>query len=349
VLEENVWKDITPPGIPKGDPKNLIAQGIALDPCHPGTIYWGNTPFDAPFGGLYKSVDGGSTWRKIGTLDEPLHIRVDPRDPQHLYAGDGVRGGTLGFWVSHDGGETWAKPAAWTDLAQRESVFIDDVYDVAVDPADFDHVLVSAHSPWAWDSVEYARSSGVVESKDGGQSWTLHRPELSWGSGHSIDFLHEPSQGIGDANTWLLGTQSDGIWRTTNGGASWAQVVPTSIFHGGNHIYYSKTGVLYAGSGGPLLRSSDNGAHWTELSPNLGYTAVFGDGNLLFTAPAYGRNAQPFLSSPEEDGVTWTPFAAGAQTFTDGGPFEMAFEPNASILYSSNWFQGLWALARPKK
>src|SRR5512141_1169470 len=94
-LEKGVWVQITPSGVQTGSADTCLGQGIALDPCHPGTMYWSFVSFSVP-GGIYKSTDGGATWRMLKGVDQPLHVRLDPKNPLHLYAGDGVRGGTLG-------------------------------------------------------------------------------------------------------------------------------------------------------------------------------------------------------------------------------------------------------------
>ena len=344
------WVDITPPNIPKGKPDNLIAQGLTMDPCNSAVLYWGSTPFDEePYSGLYRSTNGGGTWTRLGNrkiepeqdrtayLDMPLRIRVDPKNPRHLYAGDGVRGATLGFWISTDAGETWTKPASLIALADQKQYFLDDIYDVAVDPTDFKHVLVSSHSGWT------DTASGVLESKDGGNTWVAHEPRNSWGSGHSIAFLYNPTLGIGNANTWLLGTQADGYWRTTDGGKNWTQVSDCAIFHGGGSSFYAKDKTLYASCEGGILRSTNNGQSFTLVDiGGFGTTGVIGDGSKLYTAPAYGYGASPYYTSSETDGQKWTEM--GTQTFSDGGPYEMVLDPVNKIIYSSNWYQGVWAL-----
>ncbi|HEV8247512.1 MAG TPA: hypothetical protein VGP93_17165, partial [Polyangiaceae bacterium] len=224
---------------------------------------------------------------------------------------------------------------------------IDDTYDLAVDPTDFEHVLVSFHGSWGWTDSKWNASAGVAESTDGGESWTLHAPNGFGGYGHAIHFLYSPELGLGDKNTWLLGTQGGGMWRTSDAGETWTKVSETGIFHGGGTIYYTQAGVLYASGSPQSLRSTDNGQTWISVGPTEGgTTCVFGDGENLWTAPALG-NDTPYSTSPEDDGVAWTPYDGGAQTWHFGGPFEMAFDPQNRILYSSNWEQGAKALKLP--
>jgi hypothetical protein len=356
-LTSGEWTDITPAShvAYKGTNESMIAQGIALDPCQPTTLYWCTTPFDPSKGGLFKSTDAGGTWKRIGRvtpdntgadqLDEPLHVRIDPKDSQHLYVGDGVRGGTTGFWVSYDGGETFAKPPGWLSLEATKTMTIGDVYDVAVDPTDFAHVLVSFHGSWGWTDTKWNTSSGVLETKDGGDTFIVHEPG-AWGTGHAIHFLYDPAHGVGDANTWLLGTQGGGYYRTGNAGGSWTKVVEGGIFHGGGTAFYSKSGVLYASGYPSSRRSTDNGLTWQPVGPSGGgTTCLFGDGQTLWTAPALGDNS--YSTSPESDGETWALYAGGAQKWHNGGPFEMTLDPVNRVLYASNWEQGAMALKLP--
>jgi hypothetical protein len=337
VLEAGVWKDISPAGLTFGsDLAN--AKGFAIDPCHRATLYLCISSFD-PGGqraGLYKSIDAGSTWAKVGNLDEPWRVRVDPGNNQHLYAGDGVRGSTMGFWVSWDGGNTWAKPKGWSSMAASlgitSSSGMDDVYDVAVDPTDFNHVLTSFHSPWTWG--DSSKGAGVLESIDGGETWIVHGWPNTRGQGHGIWFLS-------NSKTWLLGTQGAGYWRTTDAGANWVPVTTANMAHGGGGIYYAKTGVLYASSWDEVIRSTDDGVTWAKVGTLKYTTSIIGDGNYLYTHKQ--GSAGPFYVSAETDGLTWSAYQGGAQSLNDG-PFEMTFDAENGILYASNWTAGMWAL-----
>ena len=100
---------------------------IALDPANSGTVFvaamghlWG--PNDER--GLYKSTDGGLTWRRVLQVDSitgVVDVAIDPKDPRIVYAASyqrmrkpfGFHGGGPGsaLWKSTDAGETWRKVA----------------------------------------------------------------------------------------------------------------------------------------------------------------------------------------------------------------------------------------------
>lgn len=333
-----VWRKITPPTVTTSFEDHVFCQGVTLDPNHPATVYLCICAYDAKKGGLHKSTDSGATWKKIGHLDEPLHLAVDPRNSQHLYCVDGVRGDRLGFWVSQDGGETWSMPEGFKQITEKP-VGTRDLYSLAVDPTDFQHVLVSFHSPWA-----DGQNCGVLESPDGGGKWVAHAPppKLKGGYGMAVFFLFDPEKKIGDKNTWLFTAQEGGFFKTTDGGRTWTNVYEHPMTHGGNQLYRAADGTLYSGGYQYPARSTDNGSSWKQIKDGLIYSwymGICGDGTHIYTAST--NKKEPFFVSTETDGLHWKPL--GEQRFS-AVPFEMAFDPVNRILYAASWEEGLLAL-----
>jgi hypothetical protein len=335
-LAPGQWVNISPTGLFRpGQPVPPYGcMDIHVAPCSPNVLY-----LTTDVEGMWNSTDRGATWTQIGNLPNPISpgvMEIDPKDPLSMYYGGGVRGNSIGFWVSTNGGKTWSQPPGFTAQANNSvGGWVNDVYVVTPDPADFKHVLLTFHSGW-----EGKADAGVLESKDGGNTWVRHVPKGGWAAGHSVFFL-------GNSSTWLLGTQAAGFWRTVDSGGNWTQVSTQNMQHGAVRPFYSKSGALYVGGVNRILRSTDNGLSFTLVGPQTqdGYYAVIGDGNTLYTQPANtGGNTtgpQPYISSADNDGVTWSPY--NSQTFGDG-PYRMAFDDANGIVYSANWNSGVWAL-----
>jgi photosystem II stability/assembly factor-like uncharacterized protein len=356
VLTPGVWKNISPPGI-----TDFGCTTVEIDPSNPSILY---TAIGA-FKGGWKSTDGGSTWNQLGNpnssynyethtafLDGPSNFRVDPKNSNHLYATQGVRGKTYGFWESTDGGNNWVIPAGFASMAPTR-----DVVTIDVDPTDFRHVLIGSHSPWQYAPAPYtSQSSGFVETKDGGQTCTLHMPPSGWPwqTNKGIQFLYDPDKKFGDntMRTWLVETDGFGFWRTTDAGSNWTQVSNTSGAHATPQAYYASTGALYCASGTGIMRSTNNGATWSALNgiPYGTYGGLQGDGNVMYTSNACACEVanynELYITSPETDGQTWTPYQGGGQRFNNG-PNLLKFDRVNRIMYAAQWADGIWALKVP--
>ncbi len=137
--------------------------------------------------GIYKSTDGGKTWRHLGLRDgqQIPAILVDPRDPNrvfvavlgHPYGPNAERG----VFRSTDGGETWQKV-----LYKDENT---GAIDLAFDPANprIIYAVLWAARQGPWENGEWSGpNSGLFKSTDGGTTWK----QLTGG-------LPAPAQGLG--------------------------------------------------------------------------------------------------------------------------------------------------------
>src|SRR5690606_14172712 len=197
---------------------------VVLDPKDPNTVWVdtgeNNAQRSVSYGnGVYKSEDGGRTWRNMG-LKESEHIgriAFDPRDSKAMYvAAQGPlcsEGGERGLYKRTDGGETSTKilgGARWAG-----------VNDVLVDPVNPD-VLLASTSQRQRHFLGYIAGgpeSGLHRSTDGGKTWRQVGVVPS-GEGR-IGLARSPSHpNVVYAIVEAAGGRG-GTFRSDDGGASW--------------------------------------------------------------------------------------------------------------------------------
>ena len=149
---------------------------IAVDPTDSNVIWLGTgentSQRSVGWGdGVYKSLDGGSTWTNTGlrTSEHIGQILIDPRDPDVVYAaamgGLWAPGGDRGLFKTTDGGATWAPVL---EISENTGIA-----DVAMDPRDPDVLYAVAFQRRRHVGVLIAGGpeSGVWKSTDGGETW----------------------------------------------------------------------------------------------------------------------------------------------------------------------------------
>jgi photosystem II stability/assembly factor-like uncharacterized protein len=256
-------------------------NALAVDPRDPQTIYAGAT-------GVYKSVDGGASWRRTGRRDVPTHALVfDPRDPKVLYAA-----GSDGVARSEDGG------ASWTALS--DGIVRDTIIALVIDPK-------QPRRMWA-RGINF--SGAVYRTTNGGARWRRFRGPSPVSQPGTLALV--PAAGRGLPILWA-GTQN-GAFRSLDGGVTWEDASP-DLHHRWIEALVAhpdRPGVLWAAS--PFSSRRDH-------APGI-FKSV--DGGTSWRASNRGLLALPVFSlalDPVTPGVLWagSPYVAGVLRSTDGG------------------------------
>ena len=149
---------------------------VTMDPNNPNVIWAGtgenNSQRSVSFGdGVYKSLDGGQSWTHMG-LEKSEHIggiEVDPRDSNVVFvAAQGPlwnSGGERGLYKTIDGGTTWERVLHVDDDTGAN--------EVVLDPRDPDTIYVSTYQRrrHVWTLINGGPGSGIWKSTDGGATW----------------------------------------------------------------------------------------------------------------------------------------------------------------------------------
>src|SRR5258708_528069 len=183
----------------------------------------------AASGGVWKSVNGGTTYRPVFDRESVQSIgavAIDPSHPKTVWVGTGepwTRNSVSvgeGVYKSTDGGENW------TNVGLKDS---EHIAKILVDPADGNTVLVCAVGHLWNDNDE----RGVFKTTDGGQTWkkVLAGANGSTGCGLMSRSLQEPKTIY--ASTWDVrrqgwtfrsGGPGSGLFKSTDGDDHWSAI-----------------------------------------------------------------------------------------------------------------------------
>ena len=179
-------------------------HGLAMDPNDPNVIYLGVDGDAEPEknlagGGVFKSVDGGKTWRQLpnqpGSRRGFCSLAVDPTDSKRIYwAASGKNGG---LWRTEDGGDTWK------NILGKDQWF----FNIAVDG----------------QGTVYTGAANLFKSTDRGATW---KQVTKFSSDFIIEGLEADPAG---GRVWLsrikwMSIAQGSVWRTTDGGATWEDI-----------------------------------------------------------------------------------------------------------------------------
>jgi photosystem II stability/assembly factor-like uncharacterized protein len=199
---------------------------VTVDPNDRFTVWVGtgenNSQRSVGYGdGLYKSIDGGKSFNKVG-LENSEHIAkiiVHPKESNTVFvAAQGPLwkdGGDRGLYKTTDGGKTWS---CVLSISERTGVT-----DVVMDPRDPDVLYAAAYQRrrHQWTLIDGGPESAIYKSTDGGASWRKISRGLPGGDVGRIGLALSPIQP--DIVYALVEAAEDnsGFFRSSDRGESW--------------------------------------------------------------------------------------------------------------------------------
>ncbi len=310
---------------------------IVVSPKDPNVVYassMGHVFVPGPNRGVFKSTDGGKSWKKILFVDDKtgaIDLVMDPNHPDVLYAtmwqaqrmpwglNDGGPGS--GVYKTTDGG------AHWTNLTRTPGFPTGVLGRIGV--------TLVASQPNTVYAIVQAKDGGVFRSDDGGATWKLVNDEmiLRQRAFYYMTIYADPK----DPNT-VYAPEVNALWVSHDGGKAWSKLQTP---HGDNHVVWidpDNTKLLLEGNDGGATVSTDGGKTWS--TDHNQPTGQFYHVNLDDQFPFHIYGAQQDEAAFEgpsagAGGITlsdWHSVAGGESTFAVPQPGD------PKITYGSDYF-----------
>ena len=275
-----------------------------------------------PGAGIYKSTDGGITWKLMG-LEKTQHIgriAVDPKNPNVVWVaalGAAWKSNPeRGLYKTTDGGVTWQLNKFISDKAG----FVD----VAIDPRNSDVVYAAAYerlrTPYSLKSG--GPGSGLFKTTDGGKTWTEIAgngfptgPKGRIGLSIALsnpDVIYAMVEAATLDKNGKYGSErvppANGLYRSADGGKTWEKMNNANVrpFYysqvradpkNPNRVYFSSTQLQVSDDGGKTSRPAAQGVHVDDhglwIDPNDPERwAIADDGGIAITFDKGGNFIQ---------------------------------------------------------
>ena len=282
--------------LPGGPQQNQRIQSLAVDPRQPQTLYASVNR------GVYKSVDGGRTWKPTALSSVAVYTLK-----MHAGLGDVYAGTGRGLFRSHDGGATWVRYSQGLEGAA--------VVALAFSPSPAPTVYAGV--------VDFCERAGVFKSVDAGSSWSF--------SGRGISALLVASVAVDPTNPnvlWVIASQV--AFRSADRGRTWARVSPGPGGGAGGAVQVAVdpldgATVYLVLPDGTVRRTRDSGETW-ETAGHLPSTPFQCSGAALAIDPRTPTTLYT-VPGPEGHGLGIAKSTDGGATWFDlqGDPADMVF------------------------
>ena len=260
------------------------AASIAVDPRDADVVHAGAET-------MYKSVDGGESWRRSDSGFGSAHVyalTIDDRDPRRVYAfgsgGERPEDPSQGLFVSDDEGRTWRELA----------------------DAPYTQVLATR------GRRVYSGGDGFHVSTDGGESW---RPATR---GLPVRLAHFPDvRALAVApsapRTLYAGAIDQGVYVSRDGAGSWLSTGLSPLFAFSVAVDARDAGLVYASTAGDersslpsgMYVSEDGGRSWRAANSGFAGGALFVVAHPTQTRVAYAVATDAAMYRTGDAGRTW--------------------------------------------
>ena len=368
VASGGVWKT-TNAGttwLPVFDNQGSYSIGtVELDPKNPLTVWVGtgenNSQRSVSYGdGVYRSDDGGKSWRNVGlkASERIGRIAIDPRNSDAVYiAAQGPLwgpGGDRGLFKTTDGGKTWKNILSISENTG--------VTDVVIDPNNPDTVYAASYQRrrHVWTFINGGPESAIHKSTDAGATWSKLRAGLPNVQMGRIGLAISPV----DTNVLYATIEAaegrGGIFRSADRGGSWERRNPfdtTAMYYSQitadpkevDRIYVMNVYLMVSDDGGRTLRRLgekskhvDNHVIWIDPANTRHYLAGCDGG--VYESYDRGENWQFKSNMPigqfydvtvDNSAPFYNVYGGMQDNFSVGGPSRTR---SASGIVNSDWF-----------
>jgi photosystem II stability/assembly factor-like uncharacterized protein len=300
------------------DGNTLSIGAIAVSPDNPNVVYVGTgegtVRNSASFGdGIYKTMDGGATWKHLGLTDSERfsRIAVNPLHTEIVFAAAmGHEWGPnkeRGLYRSTDGGNSW-----------KQVLFVNETTgasDVALDPANPNVIYAGMYDymrqPWHFRGG--GPGGGLYKSSDGGDTWVkLNDPALHNGLPGGIVGRVQTSISRSNPNVVysMIESREGLLWRSDDAGAHWRmasndrRINPRPFYFSFVKVDPTDENRIYCMAPDPMV-SEDGGKNFRAID----YWKMFGDAHILWIDPTNpsrllaGSDGGLFISN--DRGANW--------------------------------------------